>query len=74
MKNFMPYFFAFAVVLALSGCTSSMSSEKMSQIKPAMKVDQVEAILGAPAHIDQSETTGLKGEVYHYPGSNGRAG
>jgi hypothetical protein len=48
-----------------------MNQERMSQIKPAMKVDQVEAILGRPASIDQSETTGLRGEVYHYPAPSG---
>jgi hypothetical protein len=58
--------------LALAACSSGVSAAKMSQIKPAMKVDQVEAILGQPAHIEQSEIPGmLRGEVYHYPGSSG---
>jgi len=56
---------------ALAACSSSISAEKISQVKPAMKVDQVEAILGQSAHIDQAETTGLRGEVYHYPGPGG---
>jgi hypothetical protein len=58
-------------LLALTACTSSATSEKMAQIKPAMKVEQVEALLGRPAHIDQAETTSLRGETYHYPASNG---
>jgi hypothetical protein len=57
--------------LVLTSCSSAVDARKISQIKPAMKVDQVEAILGVPTHIDQSETTGLRGEVYHYPSSNG---
>jgi hypothetical protein len=55
----------------LAACSSSVNQEQMLQIKPAMQVDQVEAILGRPASIDQSETTGLHGEAYHYPGSGG---
>jgi hypothetical protein len=45
----------------------------MAQIKPAMTQDQVEAILGRPAHIDQSETADqtLSGEVDYYPAPNG---
>jgi hypothetical protein len=31
----------------------------------------VEAILGRPDHIDQSETTGLRGQVFHYAGRGG---
>ena len=65
------YFPALLTALVLSACSASMNREKISQIKPAMKVDQVEAILGAPASIDQSETTGVRGEVYRYPGSAG---
>ena len=57
----------------LSACTSALTPEKMAQIKPAMKVEQVEALLGHPARIDQSETTDtlLRGETWHYPASNG---
>jgi outer membrane protein assembly factor BamE (lipoprotein component of BamABCDE complex) len=60
-----------AGVFALAACSSSISAEKIAQIHPAMKVDQVEALLGPPVHIDQSETTGLRGEVYYYPGPEG---
>jgi SmpA / OmlA family len=59
--------------LALAACTSSVTPDKMSQIKPAMSQDQVQAILGRPARIDQSETADqtLNGEVDHYPAPNG---
>lgn len=58
-------------LLALGACSSSVNAEKISQIKPAMKVEQVEAILGRPDRIDQAETTGLQGQVYHYQAASG---
>jgi len=57
--------------LALTACSSAVTPDKMAQIKPGMKTDQVEAILGRPARIEQSETTGLSGEVDYYPAPNG---
>jgi hypothetical protein len=56
---------------ALASCSSAVTPEKMAQVTVGMKTADVEKILGRPAHIDQSETTGLRGEVYDYPGSNG---
>jgi hypothetical protein len=60
-----------ATALALVACTSSVSAAKMARVEPGMKLDQVEAILGRPATIEQAETTGLRGEVYHYPSAQG---
>jgi hypothetical protein len=62
-----------AACLALTACSSGVTPDKMSQVKPAMTQAQVEAILGRPTHIDQSETADqtLNGEVDHYPASNG---
>jgi hypothetical protein len=60
-----------ACAVFLAACSSAVTAEKISQVKPAMKAEQVEAILGRPAHIDEAETTGLRGEVYHYPAANG---
>ena len=57
--------------LLLAACSSGATQTTISEIKPKMKVEQVEALLGQPSHIDESETTGLKGEVYYYPGSQG---
>ena len=62
-----------SVVLALAACSSSVTPKKISQIKPAMKPSEVEAILGQPASIEHSETTGLTGDLYHYPSSKGEA-
>ena len=57
--------------LALAACSSAVTPDKIAQIKPAMNAAQVEAILGRPTRIEQSETTGLTGEVDYYPASNG---
>jgi hypothetical protein len=56
---------------ALTACSSAATPDKMARIKPAMTAAHVEAILGQPARIEQSETTGLSGEVDYYPASNG---
>ena len=60
-------------LVLLAGCSSAITPDKMSLIKPAMKADQVVALLGQPAHIDQSETSDqlIQGEVYHYPSTDG---
>jgi hypothetical protein len=59
--------------LALTACSSAVTPEKMAQIKPAMNASQVEAILGQPASIEQSESADqtINGEVDHYPASDG---
>jgi hypothetical protein len=59
--------------LALSACSSGVTPEEMAQIKPGMKAEQVQALLGQPASIQQSESTDqtISGEVDHYPGSKG---
>jgi hypothetical protein len=58
---------------ALAACSSAVTPDKMAQIKPPMTQEQVEAILGRPASIDQSETADqtISGEVDHYPAPNG---
>ena len=58
-------------LVTLAACSSSVTPDKISQIKSGMKIDQVEVLLGQPAHIDHAETTGLTGDVYHYPAANG---
>jgi SmpA / OmlA family len=61
------------IPLALCACSSGPTAEKMAQIKPGMTPEQVQAILGRPASIEQSETADqtISGEVDHYPASNG---
>jgi hypothetical protein len=64
---------ALAAPFALCACSSSVTPAKMAQIKPAMTPAEVEAILGQPASIEQSETADqtINGEVDHYPASEG---
>jgi SmpA / OmlA family len=59
--------------LALTACSSAVTPDKIAEIKPAMNTSQVEAILGRPTSIEQSETADqtLSGEVDHYPAPNG---
>jgi hypothetical protein len=61
------------IAVVLTACSSAVTPDKMAQIKPAMSTAQVEAILGRPSHIDQSETADqtISGEVDHYAAPNG---
>lgn len=63
--------FGLVASFAISACSSAVTPQQMTQVTVGMKTAEVEKILGRPAHIDQSETTGLRGEVYDYPGVNG---
>jgi hypothetical protein len=60
-----------ALILALAACSSAVTPDKMAQVKSGMNATQVQALLGRPARIDQSETTGLTGEVDYYPAPQG---
>ncbi len=40
---------------------------KIQDSKPPLTTDEVVNLLGQPSHIDESESTGVKGEVYYYP-------
>jgi hypothetical protein len=71
MKTSLPAAALLGTVLALTACSSAVTPEKISRIKPAMKPSEVEAILGQPASIEHAETTGLTGDLYHYPAPNG---
>jgi outer membrane protein assembly factor BamE (lipoprotein component of BamABCDE complex) len=60
-----------ATLVLLTACSSAVSPDKISQIKPDMKVDQVTAILGQPTRIEHAETTQSQGDVYYYAVHNG---
>ena len=45
--------------------------DRFTRIKTGMNTDQVTAILGQPTSIEHAETTGLQGDVYHYPAPHG---
>jgi len=68
-----PRFALMGTALALSACSSAVTPEKMSQVKPGMTPDQVQALLGRPSSIEQAEPVDqtISGEVDHYPASNG---
>jgi hypothetical protein len=72
MKTRLTFLFLSAGIV--SACSSAVTPEKMARVHAGMKTSEVEVLLGRPAHIDQSETTGLRGEVYDYPGANGGEG
>jgi uncharacterized lipoprotein YmbA len=66
--------FSIAAVLLLTACSSAATSGKMAQIKPAMSLDQVQAILGRPARIEHSQSADqtITGEVDYYSAPNGQ--
>jgi len=61
------------IPLALSACSSALAPDKIAQVKPGMTPDQVQALLGRPASIEQSQTDDgtISGEVDHYPARGG---
>jgi len=65
-----------AAALALTACSICGLNHDLGLIKPGMKTSEVEALLGRPARIDQTETADqtVSGEVYHYstPSGEGR--
>ena len=62
-----------AAALGIWIYSSAITPNKMAQVQPGMKAEQVVVILGSPASVEHSETTDqtLNGEVDHYPASNG---
>jgi hypothetical protein len=61
-----------AGLLCLSACVIvlvMLAPDRLTRVKPGMSADQVEAIMGRPASIEQSETADqtVSGEVDHYP-------
>ena len=40
---------------------------KIRESKPALTIAEVENLMGSPTRIEHSETTGITGDVYHYP-------
>ena len=65
-----------AAAVALTACSTCGIENEMGLIKPGMKSDQVQAILGRPAKIDETQSADqtVAGEVYHYstPSGEGR--
>jgi hypothetical protein len=65
-----------AATVALTACASCGLDSKLGLIKPGMKADQVQALLGSPNRIDETQTEDqtVTGQVYHYttPAGDGR--
>lgn len=61
-------------IVALSACSSAITSTKLAKVIDGMSTEQVEQLLGQPTRIDHAEITGLTGLVYHYvsPQGDGR--
>ena len=65
-----------AAAIVVTACSTCGIENEMGLIKRGMKADQVEAILGRPARIDETQTADqtVAGQVYHYstPSGEGR--
>jgi hypothetical protein len=57
-------------ILTYLHAQKSAAFNAIHDAKPPMTVAAVESILGKPARIEHSESTGLTGDVYHYPASS----
>jgi outer membrane protein assembly factor BamE (lipoprotein component of BamABCDE complex) len=57
----------------LTACSSGVDSTALARVSDGMKIDQVEALLGQPTRIEESEVTGATGKVYDYLSSGGTA-
>ena len=65
-------------VLAIGYWTYGIISEgqtvaafsKIQDSRSPLSTNDVVRLLGQPSHIDESETTGLSGQVYYYPWHN----
>jgi len=64
------------MALALTACATCGLDSKLGLIRPGMKINQVEALLGSPTRIDETQTANstTPNEVYHYstPAGDGR--
>jgi hypothetical protein len=56
-----------AVVTAERSAKFLTSFETIHETKPPLSIAQVEQIMGRPLRIEHAESTGLVGDVYHYP-------
>lgn len=56
-----------AVLMAVKVQKFMSSFEKINEAKPPLSIAQVEQLMGQPLRIEHTESTGVTGEVYHYP-------
>lgn len=58
-----------SMALTLTACSVCGLNHDLGLVKPGMKVNEVEALLGSPASIDET----VSAEVYHYSTPSGEA-
>jgi len=56
-----------AVLMAMKSAKFMSSFQKIHETKPPLSVAQVEQLMGRPLRIEHTESTGIIGDVYHYP-------
>jgi len=56
-----------AVLTAEKSAKFLSAFEKINDTKPPLTIAQVEQLKGRPLRIEHSESTGVTGDVYHYP-------
>ena len=56
-----------AVLKAEKSAKFLSSFVKINEAKPPLSIAQVEQIMGRPLRIEHAESTGISGDVYHYP-------
>ncbi len=77
MRRLFLTFVLCAAAAATTACSSGVSSTQLAQVGNGMKVAQVEALLGLPTRIEESEITDMSGiisgKVYYYSSERGDA-
>jgi hypothetical protein len=56
-----------AVITAYKVAWFMSAFEKINETKPPLSIAQVEQLMGQPLRIEHAESTGVIGDVYHYP-------
>ncbi len=55
------------VLMAMKSAKFLSSFEKINETKPPLSIAKVEQLMGQPLRIEHAESTGIVGDVYHYP-------
>jgi SmpA / OmlA family len=53
-------------LFGLFGCGSKLTNENLNKVKNGMTESEVQAILGSPSDVENSEILGLKNVSYKY--------
>jgi hypothetical protein len=55
------------VLMAEKSAKFLTAFEQIHETKPPLSIARVEQIMGQPLRIEHAESTGIVGDVYHYP-------